>query len=126
VPRATYLSVLIIGVFYTISTWAMVQRGRCRQADDHPAGIEDPTTFIFSLSDRYVGGWLTWIMSLLFISSVFAALLAFHNAAARYSTSLVAKVCCRPISVRPMTNTRARIWALSCRPSWRWSSSWSS
>jgi amino acid transporter len=47
-------------------------------------GLQDPTTFVFILSDRYVGSWLTTIMSLLLISSVFAALLAFHNAAARY------------------------------------------
>jgi len=84
VPRATYLSVLIIGVFYTISTWAMVNGEGADKLMTTLQGLKDPTTFVFSLSDRYVGGWLTWIMSLLFISSVFAALLAFHNAAARY------------------------------------------
>ncbi|HJT13943.1 MAG TPA: amino acid permease, partial [Dongiaceae bacterium] len=36
------------------------------------------------LSDQYVGGWLTTVMSVLLVTSVFAALLAFHNAAARY------------------------------------------
>jgi amino acid transporter len=83
VPRATYLSVLIIGVFYAISTWCMVNG---EGADNLMAtlGGMDPTTFIFTLSDRYVGGWLTTVMSLLLITSVFAALLAFHNAAARY------------------------------------------
>jgi amino acid transporter len=39
---------------------------------------------IFTLSDTFVGWWLTWIMMLLLVTSVFAALLAFHNAAARY------------------------------------------
>jgi amino acid transporter len=47
-------------------------------------GLKDPTTFIFTLSDQYVGSSLTTVMQLLLISSVFAALLAFHNAAARY------------------------------------------
>jgi amino acid transporter len=83
VPRATYLSVLIIGVFYAISTWAMVN-GEGADKLMATLGGMDPTTFIFTLSDRYVGGWLTTIMSLLLITSVFAALLAFHNAAARY------------------------------------------
>lgn len=47
-------------------------------------GLSDPTTFIFTLSSRYTGSVATTIMEVLLISSVFAALLAFHNAAARY------------------------------------------
>jgi len=83
VPRATYLSVLIIGVFYAISTWCMVNGEGADKLMATLGGI-DPTTFVFVLSERYVGGWLTTIMSILLITSVFAALLAFHNAAARY------------------------------------------
>jgi amino acid transporter len=84
VPRATYLSVLIIGIFYAISTWCMVNGEGADKLMPTLQGLKDPTTFVFTLSDRYVGGWLTTVMSLLLISSVFAALLAFHNAAARY------------------------------------------
>lgn len=84
VPRATYAAVLIIGIFYAISTWAMVLGVGSDKVVETIGGLPDPTTYIFTLSDQYVGGWLTWIMSLLLISSVFAALLAFHNAAARY------------------------------------------
>jgi amino acid transporter len=84
VPRATYLSVLIIGIFYAVSTWCMVNGEGAGKLMTTLQGLKDPTTFVFTLSDRYVGGWLTTIMSLLLISSVFAALLAFHNAAARY------------------------------------------
>jgi amino acid transporter len=83
VPRATYASVLIIGIFYAISTWAMVNGEGADKLMTTLGGM-DPTMFIFTLSDRYVGGGLTTIMSLLLITSVFAALLAFHNAAARY------------------------------------------
>ncbi|HVZ01649.1 MAG TPA: APC family permease [Dongiaceae bacterium] len=84
VPRATYLSVLIIGIFYAVSTWCMVNGEGADKLMATLQGLQDPTTFVFTLSDRYVGGWLTTVMSLLLISSVFAALLAFHNAAARY------------------------------------------
>jgi amino acid transporter len=84
VPRATYLSVLIIGIFYAVSTWCMVNGEGADKLMPTLQGLKDPTTFVFTLSDRYVGGWLTTVMSLLLISSVFAALLAFHNAAARY------------------------------------------
>lgn len=84
VPRATYLAVLIIGIFYAVSTWAMVIGVGADKVVETIGGLPDPTTYIFVLSDQYVGGWLTTVMSLLLISSVFAALLAFHNAAARY------------------------------------------
>jgi len=84
VPRATYAAVLIIGIFYAISTWAMVLGVGADKVVETIGGLSDPTTYVFTLSDQYVGGWLTWIMSILLVTSVFAALLAFHNAAARY------------------------------------------
>lgn len=84
VPRATYLAVLIIGVFYAISTWAMVLGVGADKVVETIGGLPDPTAYVFVLSDQYVGGWLTTIMSVLLVTSVFAALLAFHNAAARY------------------------------------------
>jgi len=52
------------------------------------ADLGDPTTFIFVLSDEYIGPWFTVVMRILFITSVFAALLAFHNAVARYTFAL--------------------------------------
>ena len=48
----------------------------------------DPTAFLFVLGGTYIGAALTTVMSLLFVSSVFAALLAFHNAVARYLYAL--------------------------------------
>ena len=84
VPRATYLSVLIIGIFYAISTWCMVIAVGADKVIETIGGLGDPTTYVFTLSDQYAGGWLTTIMSVLLVTSVFAALLAFHNAAARY------------------------------------------
>ncbi|WP_119302846.1 APC family permease [Dongia deserti] len=84
VPRATYASVLIIGIFYAISTWCMVVAVGVDKLLETLGGLTDPTNYLFGLSDQYAGSWLTWIMSLLLVTSVFAALLAFHNAAARY------------------------------------------
>ena len=84
VPRATYVSVLVIGLFYSFTTWCMVNGAGADKLMGVLGGLKDPTTFVFILSDTFVGPSLTWVMSLLLISSVFAALLAFHNAAARY------------------------------------------
>jgi amino acid transporter len=84
VPRATYLAVLVIGLFYAFTTCCMVNAVGADKLMETLGGLGDPTTFLFIQSDTFVGPWLTWIMSLLLITSVFAALLAFHNAAARY------------------------------------------
>lgn len=88
VPRATYLAVLTIGVFYTITTWLMVNAQGSNDLVKHLSSLADPTTFLFQISQTYVGTAVTKVMSLLFATSVFAALLAFHNAVARYLYSL--------------------------------------
>lgn len=84
VPKATYLSVLLIGVFYILSAWAMAMGAGADKLLAALQALPDPTTFLFGLSDRYAGSLLTQAMSLLFVSSLFAGVLAFHNAVARY------------------------------------------
>lgn len=84
VPRATYLSVGIIGVFYIITSWLMVMGAGVDKLMPTLQALPDPAMFLFELSGRYLGGALTTIMGFLFMTSVFAAVLAFHNAVARY------------------------------------------
>jgi amino acid transporter len=84
VPRATYISVLVIGVFYMITSWLMANGAGVDKLVPELKGLADPTTFLFGLSDRYVGTGLTQLMSILFVSSLFAGVLAFHNGVARY------------------------------------------
>lgn len=84
VPRATYVSVLAIGIFYMVTSWLMVVGAGETKLLPELQGLADPTTFLFALAERYVGSWIVPIMSLLFISSLFAAVLALHNAVARY------------------------------------------
>ena len=89
VPRATYVAVLTIGLFYTVTTYLMVEGQGAAGLQEYLAGLQpDPTAFLFALGATYIGAALTTVMSLLFISSVFAALLAFHNAVARYLYAL--------------------------------------
>jgi len=89
VPRATYVAVLTIGVFYTVTTYLMVEGQGVAGLQEYLGGLQpDPTAFLFALGATYIGAALTTVMSLLFISSVFAALLAFHNAVARYLYAL--------------------------------------
>ncbi len=50
--------------------------------------LANPAGVLFSLTDQYVGSWMTQIMSVLVISSLFAGLLAFQNANSRYFFAL--------------------------------------
>ena len=89
VPRATYLAVIVIGVFYSITTWLMVSAQGPSTLVSHLGELKpDPTVFLFELGGTYLGSTATQVMSLLFATSVFAALLAFHNAVARYLYAL--------------------------------------
>jgi len=88
IPVATYASVLLIGGFYTLSVWAMVIGAGSDSIVSRLQGMQDPTTFLYALSDQYVGSALTDLIRLLFTLSLFAGLLAFHNAAARYFFAL--------------------------------------
>jgi amino acid transporter len=84
IPLATYGSVLLIGVFYMFTAWLMALGAGVDKLVPMLGGLADPTTFLFDLAGRYVGGPVPTIMGLLFISSLFAAVLAFHNGVARY------------------------------------------
>jgi len=84
IPLATYLSVLLIGCFYTLSIWSMVVGVGTDKIVPALQALEDPTTFIYGMSDHFVGPQLTQVIRLLFMVSIYAGLLAFHNAAARY------------------------------------------
>jgi amino acid transporter len=84
IPRATYFSVLLIGGFYMLSSWCMVNAIGTNKLVGFLGGLADPTRFLFLMADRYVGHWLSLVMSVLFVTSVFAGLLAFHNSVARY------------------------------------------
>ncbi|QAZ44308.1 APC family permease [Mesorhizobium sp. Pch-S] len=84
VPRATYISILIIGVFYMFTSWLMANATGVDKLVPSLQALQDPTTFLFTLSDRYVGTAVTQLMSVLFVSSLFAGVVAFHNGVARY------------------------------------------
>lgn len=86
VPRATFLAIGFLGIFYTFMAWiAVVAFG---QSNIVAVASADPTQVFFTAADRYVGHWATVVMELLLISSAFASTLAFHNTASRYFFTL--------------------------------------
>jgi amino acid transporter len=86
VPRATYIAILIIAIFYALTTWSLIAGYGAGHAA--AAANKDPAEFVFAANARYVGGFTVHAMNLLICTSLFAALLAFHNATARYMYAL--------------------------------------
>lgn len=88
VPRATYLAVGVITVLFALTAFAMVTgMGSSVVVDktlELSEGLANPAAVLFSLASQYVGDWLATVMGILVISSLFAGLLAFQNAASRY------------------------------------------
>ncbi|MFT4233237.1 MAG: APC family permease [Leucobacter sp.] len=86
VPRATYAAVAIIGLFYAFSAWAFSVGIGPSQIVEQSQGSGPDLMFIF-MTD-HVGVIFADIMTLLFLTSLFASLQSFHNAVARYFYSL--------------------------------------
>ena len=88
IPRATYISLILIGVFYAVSSWVLVsangQSNIVKAATDNPGGILAETTV------KYLGAVGGDIIQVLFVTSLFACILSFHNIVSRYLFSLSA------------------------------------
>ena len=86
VPTATYLAVALIAVLYAGSSWAMtVAVGPdaivAASRDQGPA-------LIFGLAAVHLGQTMADVGQVLFLTSLLAALLSFHNTVARYLFAL--------------------------------------
>ncbi|MGW3961493.1 APC family permease [Amycolatopsis sp. NPDC005003] len=86
IPRATYLAVGFMAVFYCFIVWAVIQAFGSDQAVAAAGG--DVAGLFFTAIGTYVGPWAATLMHLLVISSVYASQLAFHNAITRYTHAL--------------------------------------
>lgn len=86
VRRATYIAVAATGLLYALSAWAMsVATGPERIVD---AAREHDTDLIFHLVSPHLGSSLVTMGQVLIITSLIAALLAFHHTVARYAFAL--------------------------------------
>lgn len=88
IPRATYASIITIGLILGITTWAMVSATGVKNAQ--AVALEHLPTgdLFFMLSNQYLGPVMTTIAEILLLVSMFAAMLAFHNSASRYLYAL--------------------------------------
>jgi amino acid transporter len=86
VPRATYLAVAFVGVFYVITTWLLVVAYGPTQVEG-AAAANAPGLFGDSMG-QYVGVWASDVLSVLVVTSAFAAVLSCQNIIARYGFAL--------------------------------------
>lgn len=85
VPRATYIAVLTLGIFYTFVAYA----GTVGFGDDSPAQAGTLIDqYFFVLADSHTFGFMRTLMDFLVVSGFFACAFAFHNNASRYFYSL--------------------------------------
>ncbi|GAA5190877.1 APC family permease [Rugosimonospora acidiphila] len=86
IARATHWAVIIPGLLCGTSAWAMAVAAG--QANIVPEAKAQKTNLVFTLVAPHVPTILLHIGYALFLTSVFAALLAFHAAVARYQFAL--------------------------------------
>src|SRR5690625_151670 len=86
VPRAIYLAIGFLGLFYTFVSWTIyVAYG---SSIIMLAAAADPAGLVFSALDTYLGSWAVLVCEILIVISAFASALAFHNTATRYLHTL--------------------------------------
>ncbi len=86
VPRAIYMAIGFLGVFYTFVSWTVyLAYGKSGIV---AAATEDPVGLVFNAFDHYVGSWAVVVCEVLIVTSSFASALAFHNTAIRYIHTL--------------------------------------
>lgn len=88
VPRATYISVILITVIFAFVGFGLVTGLGATDISTKVFGVTgdlaDPSGMLFGLTTQFVGSWLTELFGWIVLTSLFAAMLAFQNSAARY------------------------------------------
>lgn len=81
VPRATYISVLFIGLLYTVSVWMLVS---AFGSNALTVATESTGTMFNMAAEQFVGKWFADTIGILVITAILASTLSIHNAATRY------------------------------------------
>ncbi len=86
IPRATFIALGVIMVFYMLSVWVII--GAAGAADAQTLAARESGNFVFALAQTYGGEGLVAVMGLFLVASFLASYLAIHNAASRYLFAL--------------------------------------
>ncbi|WP_125610154.1 APC family permease [Specibacter cremeus] len=86
VPRATFIAVGFMSIFYAFIVWTVVQAYGDGEVVKAAEQLSDG--MFFATISHYVGPWAEVVMYILIVTSVYASQLAFHNAINRYTYML--------------------------------------
>jgi amino acid transporter len=87
VPLSLYISVVGLGLFYIVTSWAAVS-GYPALDDAIKQGQTSAAQFFLVPAEQMIGPWVGSAMTYLILTGAFACGMAFHNTAARYLYSL--------------------------------------
>lgn len=86
IPRATYMAVVGVGVFYVFAIWAFIQ---AYGVDNFMQALADhPGDLYFVVAENFVGVFFSQLLSGFLLISMLASVLAYHNILARYFHTL--------------------------------------
>jgi amino acid transporter len=86
IPRATFLAIAFLGVFYAISAYALIVSAGASNAVD--VASADPTAMMPAALLNYIGAFANQVISILLVTSFFASGLSLQNILSRYTHSL--------------------------------------
>ena len=86
IPRATYAALILIGVFYALTSWALVSGWGDVEAVSR--ATDSGSTFLSDTAQRYIGVAGNDIITVLYFTSLYACILSFHNVVSRYVFAL--------------------------------------
>lgn len=86
IPRATYLAILFLGLFYAASSYALILSEGASQAV--AAALRNPAEMMPHALLTYFGAFANQLIAVLLVTSMFASTLALQNILARYTHSL--------------------------------------
>ena len=87
IPLSLYLSVIGLGLFYTLTSWCAVA-AYPTEGDMLAKAVKDSGNFFISPITQFVGPWAGEAMGVFILTSAFACGLTFRNTTARYMYSL--------------------------------------
>jgi amino acid transporter len=89
IPRATYAALILIGAFYTVTSWALISAWG--DDDALAKATNSGSTFLSDTAHEYIRTAGADVITVLYFTSLFACILSFHNVASRYVFALSQK-----------------------------------
>lgn len=86
IPRATFLAIAIISIFYVVSSWALISAWG--DAGAWEIAASNPDAMLPLATQQYLGTVAFHIVQALYVTSLFACVLSFHNIVTRYMFTL--------------------------------------